>query len=146
MSPIIVKGPPKRGKYDMRWDCERDGCYLKKCVPKWGVFADCFPVGTFSDIDGAYERNGQLLLVEWKHPKIDIQTSQLLLHQRGGTLSKITTFVVWGDAETMEVESVMPIWQGKTHPEREMNQEGLKAIIKKWVAWANRQTWKHGWL
>ena len=146
MSPIIAKSPSKKGKYEMRWDCERDGCFNQKMRPKWEVFEDCFPVGTFSDIDGAYERNGHLLLIEWKSPNVKLQLSQELMFKRATKISKVSVIVVNGNAETMEIFKMMTITHGKIQWERDATLDEFKALIRIWVEWAEKQPWRGGWL
>ncbi|MAG24660.1 hypothetical protein CMI47_03685 [Candidatus Pacearchaeota archaeon] len=59
---------PALGFNPMRWDCQTQGCFNKKCRPKIEVFAECFPRRiNFGDVDGSIEINGYELKLEWKN-------------------------------------------------------------------------------
>jgi hypothetical protein len=79
------------GYNPLRWDCEKQGCFNKKCRPKIEIFADCFPRRiNFGDVDGLVEINGKGLLLEWKSVLKDIPTGQKIAYQKltqGGSLT-----------------------------------------------------------
>lgn len=141
---IIVKAPPK---YVMRWDCAKLGkCFNEYMRPKLEVFQDCFPVGTFTDIDGCYERNGHLLLLEWKSPGVELPLAQELMLKRASLVSQVHAIVVNGHAKDMTVEAFYPISKGKAHRQRAGGLDELKELIHNWAEWAGKQPWKGGWL
>jgi len=141
---IFAKAPPK---YVMRWDCKKTGkCFNEYMRPKLDVFQDCFPVGTFTDIDGAYERNGHLLLLEWKSPGVELPLAQELMLKRASLVSKINAIVVNGHAKDMSVEQFYSIVKGKSHRQRAGGLDDLKELIRMWAAWAEKQPWRHGWV
>ncbi len=125
------------GYNPLRWDCEKRGCFNLKCRPKIEEFADCLPGKiAFSDIDAITEVGGRFLLLEWKSHDGEIPTGQRIMYERMTRLEGFTVVVVAGNAETMEVRSLLVFsagqggeWQGCTF-------EGLKSRIR---AWAQKQ-------
>jgi len=125
----------------MRWNCDKSGCFNLKQRPKIEVFDDCFGRGcAFGDVDGIMESRGHFLILEWKRPGVELGTAQRLLHVRLTALSPaITTLVVWGDAETMEVESISPIRGGKLGKRIACNLDTLKGWMAEWFARHERE-------
>ena len=115
------------------------GCTLKCakiCLdPKLKFFNDCFRYNIqMSDIDGAVERNGQILFLEWKRPGVHLSNGQFRLYK---ALTKNSprhkTLVVWGDPQHMTVERVAVIANGKWVDEGEACDAcALKERIGRW--------------
>ena len=69
----------------------------------WDILEGCFGETKIkvTDIDGAIERNGELLLLETKKPGTQIKSGQQIMF-RNLTGKGITTMLVWGDKDTPE--------------------------------------------
>lgn len=131
---MAFKGRVQQGNA-MRWDCHARGCFNVKKRPKINVFADCFPRRiNFGDVDGLVEMSGRFLMLEWKPSAADLSAGQqrsliAFSRQQRGNL----VLVVAGDAETMRVHAVRPIWLGRLQAWEETGLDGLKDRIRKWV-------------
>lgn len=118
----------------MRWDCEKQGCFNKKCRPKIEIFSDCFPGRiSFGDGDGEVEINGKGLFLEWKSMSPNLPTGQRIMFERLTQTGLLTWIVILGNPETMEVRQVCSFDRGIQSPWVTTNLQGAKEIIKKWV-------------
>ena len=119
----------------MRWDCERDGCFNRVQRPKIEVFDVCFPRSiAFGDIDAIVEMGGHFLVLEWKRPGTRVPRGQALLHERLTALSPaIVVVVIFGDAETMVVESLRVVRGGCTSELRPATLDSLKLRVAEWA-------------
>ncbi len=131
------------GANPLRWDCTVQGCFNRKKRPKIEIFADCLPRRiAFTDVDGIVEVCGNLLLLEWKEHR-QLPTGQRLLFERLTRFCPAAVFVVTGDAERMQVESVRLVWRGVVGPAEPMGLEGLRREIRAWSLWAAKTpAWK----
>jgi hypothetical protein len=139
------------GYNPMRWDCERQGCFNKKCRPKIEVFHDLFPGRiNFSDIDGIVEMRGHGLLLEWKREpipfnRIDPMTGEVRSTGQGimyGRLTRGQTLSVLcaaGDAEMMEVTDTASFFDGEYHDWATDTLDGLRDKIGSWVKWVKQR-------
>lgn len=121
------------GYNPMRWDCFKQGCFNQVRRPKIEIFAECFPGRiSFGDIDGIVEINGKALMLEWKSSDGPLPTGQRIMFER---LSKkdISVFVVFGDAESMEVHKLMQFTNGRQGGWENINLDGLKKRISEWA-------------
>lgn len=127
-----------KGYNPLRWDCEKQGCFNQVCRPKIEVFADCFPGRiNFGDIDGIVEINGNGLILEWKSVPKDIPVGQDIMYSRF-CKNNITTLVVVGNAQTMEVSHYGLYYNGKRYPVQGYKETDLETIKQKIRAWAGR--------
>jgi|TARA_Y100000310_G_scaffold189061_1_gene189022 hypothetical protein len=129
----------KNGYNPMRWDCEKDGCFNKKCRPKIEVFAECFPgrIG-FGDLDAIVEIGGRKCALEWKSITDDLPIGQMITFRSLVRDDKFTIFCVVGDAETMEVSHVGTFnSSGEFEGYREANLSDLKIKLREWVSNGN---------
>lgn len=125
----------------MRWDCKKDGCFNEKCRLKLGVFDDCFPRGIgFGDVDGMVEMNCYLLHLEWKAPGVMLPKGQRIAYERSSSTGFVTFICIEGDAETMSVERMFVYHLGRKSRQRNADIDRVKLAIRKWVAWAERET------
>lgn len=124
------------GANPMRWDCQRQGCFNVHKRPKIELFADCLPGRiAFGDVDGIVEINGNLLLLEWKdHQSLNL--GQKILFERLTLLCPATVFIVEGDAETMTVTNIRPVWRGDILPIEPADLAELKRRIRAWAEYA----------
>ena len=117
----------------LRWDCEKQGCFNKKCRPKIEVFSDCFPGRiNFGDVDGIVEINGKGLLLEWKCFSLNIPTGQKIMYQRLTKSGLLSVIVVFGNAETMEVRKYCWFKKGVQSDWLDANLDEIKIQIKQW--------------
>lgn len=126
------------GRGDLRWDCDKKGCFNKLKRPKWGVFADCFSRNsTFGDIDAVIDNKGErFLFVEWKcAERTDVDVGQSLLFKGLTRLSPlIVVVIVFGDAETMDVSGIRVVSHGCVGGLERIDLEGLKNRLRDWWA------------
>lgn len=131
------------GHNPMRWNCDSSGCFNIKRRPKIEVFSDCFPgLISFGDVDALVEVKGAFCLLEWKGKKANGAYPDLGTGQRVA-LTAFTrlhpnnvVFVVNGDAETMQIDSMQMIFRGKVGATTQVNLSGLKQRISAWAEWA----------
>lgn len=124
--------------------CEKYGCAKVFLDPKLHAFDDCFGGNIrLGDIDGAVERNGHLLWVEWKRGVIidsfDKQFRAQIRQAEAFTLnSRKQTFVfVVGDPVSMTVLAFRVMWNGKFRPWEHGGIDELRALFKRWFAHAD---------
>lgn len=105
----------------------------------WAILNGCFGKTkiSMSDLDGAAERNGELLIVETKLPGIDVPFGQHLMFTNLCTKNKATVFVVWGKRN--EPEKIRVYHEGEVHPDKECTLETLRRYVSRWFEWAERQ-------
>jgi hypothetical protein len=128
------------GYNPMRWDCEKRGCFNLKRRPKIEVFSDCFPGAiSFGDVDGIVEINGRGLMLEWKTDTNKPTTGQRIMYERLTKTALLSVLFVVGDAETMVITHMGKFTKGKQSELRAANLEDVKASIKRWVTWAQKQ-------
>lgn len=133
-----------KGYNPLRWRCFQEGeqppsnCYNVKCRPKIEEFAGCFPGNiAMSDVDGITEANGQFLLLEWKDSRVgtSLPTGQRIMFERMTTNPQWTVAVVCGNAETMKVDQLAWVINGKQTKTRPKT---LADVQAKFASWAKR--------
>ena len=125
------------GYNPLRWDCETQGCFNKKCRPKIEIFADCFPRRiNFGDVDGLVEINGKGLLLEWKSALKEIPTGQKIAYQKLTQTGLLAVLCFVGNAETMEITHFMKFHKGISTKWNECSIEQAKKLIQSWVNFA----------
>lgn len=126
--------------------CEKYGCAKVFLDPKLHSFDDCFGGKIrMGDVDGAVERNGLILWVEWKRGAVletfDRQFSAQVRQARAFTLnSPRQTFVfVLGDPLAMRVEAFRVMHNGEWRREWEAaDLDGFKDWLRLWFRYADR--------
>lgn len=129
------------GYNPLRWDCEKKGCFNKKCRPKIEEFAECFPRAcNFGDVDGLVELGGLFCLLEWKHTNWNGELSggQRKTYVAFTKFVGNVVFVVKGDAETMAVQGYQMFWCGKKKSFIECDLGGLKLRFREWGEYAEK--------
>lgn len=128
----------------MDWDCQKQGCFNKKCRLKFGVFYDCFfDKISMSDIDAAVEINGNFIFLEWKSDGGQLKIAQRIFFERLTRHKGIFVYVVQGNAESMQVDGYWEISNGVMKPDFvPCNLDGLKQIFKSFNDWAVRNPQK----
>lgn len=118
---------------DMLWQCDRNGCFLKRKVLKFEVLKDCLPGRmSFMDIDAAAEVNRHFMFMEWKANGHWLGTGQELFYRRLTQLPNVEALAVYGDAEHMRVTRVREIKSGKLGEWEPCDLNGLKDRLRKW--------------
>lgn len=121
----------------MRWNCQRDGCFNVKRRPKIEVFSECFPRRiNFGDVDGLVELNGNFCMLEWKGDGGSVRRGQLLSYTAFTKKLGNVVFVVYGNAETMDVNGYSLFWNGCKYPFFSDDLCGVKDRISRWASWA----------
>ena len=118
----------------IRWDCEKSGCWKKKQLFKLGLFDGCFySTCGMTDIDGGVDQYGHFLFIEFKKFKGEIPSGQELFWHRLTQLSdKITLFVVEANPEEDEVYSMSSVNNGHQSLWIDCDLAGLKAKMIEW--------------
>lgn len=121
------------------WDCEQQGCWNVKCRPNIEYFKGALPRKiAMTDLDGTVEVNGHFLFLEWKSYVGEIPTGQRIYFQRLTSLSeKITAVVVAGNSETMQVDAIRVIHNGRLADWKDCDLEGLFERIERWSSKAD---------
>ena len=127
----------KNGYNPILWDCEKDGCFNKKCRPKIEVFCDCFKDKiNFGDVDAIVEIEGKGLMLEWKSKTNRIKLAQEIMYTKLTKTGLLTVIVVFGNAETMQVKRFYQYKYGIKGESIIGNLDDLKMFIRKWCAWS----------
>lgn len=127
----------QEGFNPMRWDCDKQGCFNVKKRPKIELFAECFSRGiNFGDVDGMVERNGNLLVLEWKESPMELPTGQRKMYERVTVGRLMTVLCAAGNAQTMQVTHVAEFTDGKFSGWKPGNLDTIKSYCKWWNAWA----------
>jgi len=113
--------------------CETGGCYVKKLTPDWG-FLDSALSGKIrvTDIDGAVEANGHLLILEWKSTHATLTLGQQIMFKNITKNSRITVFVLYGDPELSIAKRITLFIDGEERPSQECSNEELKKWVTHW--------------
>jgi hypothetical protein len=121
----------------LRWDCEVQGCFNKKKRPKIEMFADCLPGKCcFGDVDAIAEIGGRGLFLEWKSTTGSVTIGQRILHERLTKTGLLSTIVVAGNAETMEVHHMAKFFMGRWIDWVPATIDDVKKAISGWARWA----------
>lgn len=91
---------------NLRWDCDKDGCYKQLCLPKWHVLNDSLDPCKMTDLDGMVERRGKFLVVEWKAPGQSVKNAQERALNALNRLDQFTVLVVHGTSDPMDPKMV----------------------------------------
>ena len=125
--------------------CEKYGC-AKVCLdPKLHRFDDCFGGKIrMGDVDGAVERNGCILWMEWKRGAMvehfDRQFSAQVRQARAFTLNspRQSFLFVLGCPFEMKVEAFRLMWRGDWRRDWERTGiDGLRALLRRWYEHAD---------
>lgn len=105
----------------------------------WAILEGCFGKTriSLSDLDGAAERNGELLIIETKLPNVDVPLGQHIMFQNLCAKNKATVIVVWGKRNTPEKLRVYHA--GEMHPDKECTLDTLRKYVARWFEWADSQ-------
>lgn len=132
----------------LRHDCEHGRACAKVVLdPKLHAFDACFGGRIrMGDIDGAVERRGFVLFLEWKQGGNVENYAQVSLHAAltRNSPNHLSVFVV-GNPETMVVERVRVMakgeWRGEWEP---CTLEELRRRFSGWFSWADAGGFRSG--
>lgn len=114
-------------------NCERHGCFVKNLMPDWDFLKDSFRgKGRIGDIDGIIEKNGHLLILEWKSTGAPLPEGQEIMFTNATRKNLITVFVIWGNPTTTTAERIRIYQDGEITREEEITNEILKGFCKYW--------------
>lgn len=118
----------------LQHSCRQQGCYYKKNLPKFDVFADCFKGKVnFTDIDAMVQRGNYYIVQEWKKSApLKRGQERMLQHMTKTFPFHIVAMFVDGDAETMEVEKVSVFIGGIEYGPCMCGINDLKELVKGW--------------
>lgn len=125
--------------------CHEKGCANLVLNPKLHVFDDCFAGNIrFGDIDGAVERNGWILWMEWKRGAIletfEKQHSAQVRQAREFTCNspKQTFVFVLGDCKEMKIDAFRVMHHGGWRGDwRTGGIDGFREFLKTWFSYAD---------
>lgn len=120
---------------EMRWKCDKDGCFNVKKRLKLGIFDECFPGRiAFGDVDAIVEISGNFLLMEWKDSGCgDVGGGQRYMYEAMTRDKKYTVVAVYGDAEFMSVDSIQVYHKGKAAERTACDTDELKSRVNAWA-------------
>lgn len=125
--------------------CEKYGCAKIYLDPKLHEFDDCFGGNIrLGDIDGAVERNGHILWVEWKRGIIidafeKQHVAQIRQARAFTTNSRKQTFIfVVGCPVEMSVGAFRVMWAGRFGPWQHGGTDAFKDQLQRWFSHAER--------
>jgi len=117
----------------IRHNCDHSGCYIKKQTPDWGFLDSSFSGKIrVTDIDGAVEANGHLLIIEWKGVGAPVLAGQKIMFEKITKASRIMVFVVFGDAEETVPEHINIYSDGVIIHDGACDKEMLMKYCKAW--------------
>ncbi len=105
----------------------------------WSPFNQCFGDTKIriSDIDGAVERNGQILLIETKSHGAAIPLGQKLLHKAFLATGVVTLFYIWGNPNDTASQVEIHCRNGDVTVRRNVTTQQLQELISKWFDFAD---------
>jgi len=131
-----------------------------RSLPDWTEFNDCFAPSRIriSDIDGIVERNGQFLVLDFKHPNATLNTGQRILYQQlarkgftvvvvyGTTTNDVPSENLRSGAEAMIVDvgiiivaRLCIVRANGTMEEKDATNKDLWNFIRNWYCIADRR-------
>ena len=122
----------------IRHNCELGGCFIKTQSPDWG-FADNAFSGKIriGDIDGIVEKNGHLLILEWKAEGVPETKGQQIMAQNATLASpNITFMIINGNPITNQVVAMKIYYNGTVRNITNADNDYFCDACKKWEQFA----------
>jgi len=120
-------------------DCKKTGeCYLIKHTPDWGFLDNAFSGKIkVTDLDGAVEANGCLLILEWKAmnaPMLNEErdSGQTIMFKKVTRRSDVVVYVIFGDTVNTISEKVRVFKDGEITYDGECSNEMLFKACANW--------------
>ena len=125
------------------YDCRRQGCFQEVMQPRLKFFSqylggNCSP----SDIDGVIERNGHVLLIEWKTGHADIPTGQHITFETFAFKRGIPVLVIWGEPREMTTHKQRRYTTGGAIIDSTDDMEETGRRLNDWFQYAERYPWE----
>ena len=140
----------ENGYNPITWDCDKNGCFNRRCRPKIEQFSGALPGrNAFGDVDAITEQNGYFLLLEWKNSgSRELRGGQEIMYRRMTQDNRWTVMVIVGNAETMKIISYSTFRHGQRYPQNNdisASLEDINNYIRAWcrAAWRN-ETLEYG--
>lgn len=122
-------------------NCHTRGCAKVVLDPKLHAFDECFGGKIrMGDIDGAVERKGFVLFMEWKQGGNVENFAQVRLHEHltGNAPARHLSVFVIGNPQTMDVEAIRVMAAGKWRgPWEKCTLAQLRHRFAGWYSWAD---------
>jgi hypothetical protein len=89
-----------------------------------------------SDVDGEVEISGHWLRLEWKSSGAPLPKGQEINYKRLTASTATVVFIVFGDANAMDITEFDIFWKGNLIKRAGTSIEELKARFVTWAIWA----------
>lgn len=105
----------------------------------WSCLDGCFdnPRVSVTDLDGALEKNGYLLILETKKESADLSVGQRIAFRNLCRTGHTSIIVVWGDPQRPVAYQVYH--DGHIHDRQPCNSFLLRQLVSRWYRWASDQ-------
>jgi len=106
----------------------------------WSWTEGCFGMTKIkpSDVDAIIERHGNFLLMETKHPRVDIPDGQMLTIKALYKLGCFTIMLIWGKMEP----EYFQVWYPPhicTTPKDYRGVEKAREVVSRWYEYADKK-------
>jgi len=118
---------------NMRWNCEKNGCYKNQLPDYQTILSGCFGMTSCRpmDVDGIIERNGKILFIESKYHNIEISQAQKILF-RALINAGHSILVVWmKESDGSDIDKIQ-VYSSNGIYKREANKEKFRDAVKQW--------------
>lgn len=116
---------------------------MKNQMPDWGFLDTAFPGNIrVSDMDGWVEKNGNLLLLEWKRTGASLPIGQEIAFKNLSNQNSIIAFVLHGDPRESIVERISIYQNGRVVHDAEGSNEILRGYCSAWIEKAKNNSFK----
>lgn len=125
------------------WNCTSQGCFQYVMAPRLKFFdqylgGKCSP----SDIDGVIERNGHILLIEWKSGHTEIPLGQHILFENFAFKRGIPVLVLWGDAQAMTTHKQRHYSTGGAITDQKYDMDYVGLWLQKQYRYWDKHPWE----
>lgn len=105
----------------------------------WAMFDGCFdnPRVALTDLDGALERNGYLLILETKAVGADLTGGQRIAFTNLSKTRATSVIVVWGAPQ--QPEECQVYHRGQVQDRQPCDSHTLRLRVARWYRWASEQ-------
>jgi hypothetical protein len=120
----------------IKWKCSKDGCYVEKQLPDWGMLDGCFGNTKVSpsDFDGYIRQNGRFLFLEKKFPNGILERAQIMaINTAVGQGNSV--IAIWCENQDGTDISYMRVWgMPEYDPDRrfQASLDDFRAAVKLW--------------
>lgn len=120
----------------VRWKCKKEGCYVEKQLPDWGMLDGCFGNTnvTPSDWDGYVRQNGRFLFLEKKFTYGIIERAQMMAIETAVAQGN-SVIAIWCERTDGKDISYMRVWGMREYDPTvrfEASLADFRAAVKLW--------------